>query len=423
MRTLLLADDNVIVQRVIKLTFAQEPVRIVTASDGHQAMDRVMTERPDIVLAGTTLPQMNGYELAKFVKSNSGLADVPVLLLSGAFEIVDEDELRSSGANGVIEKPVEPTLIISRVKELLGIRTEDGAAATPTTPRPVTTSRPMPPDERPSDTAPPQQTERAGGDAYLNSLESAFASLDQQLAGELPATSARSASVAAQPPASGQPGKPVYEIDETWFAERPNAMKDDDLRIDDVDLAARETAPPVFEIDDQWFADSHGARAPRLGDDELAREMGVHEAGGAGDAAVPAAAPDPPAPAAPPAAVTEAGVDFETLLAFEQGEPISPETFAPTNIPAPPAITPAMLEHLAAMVAERLKGAITVEPATPQLDDAMLDRISSVVAGRLSDVIRESMQAAVRDAITDMVLDTSERLIREEIDRIKSQQR
>ena len=46
MRTLLLADDNITVQRVIALTFAHEPVRIVTASDGHQAMDRVVVDRP-----------------------------------------------------------------------------------------------------------------------------------------------------------------------------------------------------------------------------------------------------------------------------------------------------------------------------------------------------------------------------------------
>ena len=69
MRTLLLADDNVTVQRVIALTFAQGPVRIVTASDGQQAMDRVATDSPDIVLAGTTLPQVNGYELSRFVRS------------------------------------------------------------------------------------------------------------------------------------------------------------------------------------------------------------------------------------------------------------------------------------------------------------------------------------------------------------------
>src|SRR5688500_2025333 len=166
MRTLLLADENVTVQRVIALTFAKEPVRIVTASDGNQAMDQMLVERPDIVLAGTTLPQVSGYDLARFVKSKAELRNVPVLLLSGAFENIDEAQFKSSGANGVIEKPVEPLAVVNRVKELLGIAGDGNTASGPggrlttanerrvvaqfpTTPRAVTTSRPMPPVESP----------------------------------------------------------------------------------------------------------------------------------------------------------------------------------------------------------------------------------------------------------------------------------
>src|SRR5688572_19241380 len=192
MRTLLLADDNVTVQRVIALTFAREPVRVVTASDGHQAMDRVVVDRPDIVLAGTTLPQVNGYDLARFVKSKAESRNVPVLLLSGAFEIVDEAQLKSSGANGVIEKPVEPLAVISRVKELLGITSEGDAASPaagrpglpggasaagpgaplPTVPRLVTSTRPMPPVEPRREAT--ESSAAGAGDDYLESLESAF---------------------------------------------------------------------------------------------------------------------------------------------------------------------------------------------------------------------------------------------------------
>src|SRR5687768_11548033 len=211
MRTLLLADDNVTVQRVIALTFAHEPVRVVTASDGHQAMDRVLVDRPDIILVGTTLPQVNGYELARFVKSKPESRNVPVLLLSGAFETIDEALLKSSGANGVIEKPVEPTAIISRVKELLGLQSDgetaapaagrlvtpagvkpDRQAPVPTMPRVVMSTRPMPPIE-PRRDPPVAATVPAAagtGDDYLESLESAFDSLDHQLAGRVPPTPA-----------------------------------------------------------------------------------------------------------------------------------------------------------------------------------------------------------------------------------------
>src|SRR5215210_5438980 len=64
------------------------------------------------------------------MRSKTELKDVPVLLLTGAFETVDEARLAASGANGIIEKPVEPNHVISRVKELLGLK----SAAKPATP-------------------------------------------------------------------------------------------------------------------------------------------------------------------------------------------------------------------------------------------------------------------------------------------------
>jgi CheY-like chemotaxis protein len=326
MRTLLLADDNITVQRVIALTFAKEPVRIVTASDGHQAMDRVVVDRPDIVLAGTTLPEVNGYDLSRFVKSKPESKHVPVLLLSGAFESIDEAQLLASGANGVIEKPVEPTVVIRRVKELLGLTTRDAAPAagrlvtpetvtagqrpTPTMPRAVTTSRPMPPpaawDERreqtPDKHARPVE-DTTGRNDYLESLGDAFDTLDQQLAGRPPTNQQRNPSPPLgqlhqsgdprspgrmpTPQSAATPGNPVYEVDEDWFGDSPSR---DQARAGRVDMneelrdpalqrpPAAAPAQPVYELDDEWFAEDQKARdARQLEQRELAREMGIHE--------------------------------------------------------------------------------------------------------------------------------------------------
>ena len=128
MRTLLLADDSITVQRVIALTFADEQIQVVACGNGQQAIERMAAQRPDIVLAGTSLPQVSGYDLARFMRGNADLKDVPVLLLSGAFETVDDARLAASGANGVIEKPVEPNNVIGRVKELLGLKMESRPA-------------------------------------------------------------------------------------------------------------------------------------------------------------------------------------------------------------------------------------------------------------------------------------------------------
>ena len=127
--TLLLADDSVTIQRVIELTFADEDIRVVAVGDGSQAIDRVLADPPDIVLADTGMPKRDGYEVAAFIKADPALAHIPVVLLTGAFEPVDGDRARELGCDAVLVKPFEPQVVISRVRELLG--GERAAAAPP----------------------------------------------------------------------------------------------------------------------------------------------------------------------------------------------------------------------------------------------------------------------------------------------------
>ena len=119
MTTLLLADDSVTIQRVIELTFADEDIRVIAVGDGESAIARITQDRPDIVLADVGMPGVDGYQVATHVKRSSASAHVPVLLLTGAFEPIDEDRARDTGCDGVLVKPFEPRQLIKTVRELL----------------------------------------------------------------------------------------------------------------------------------------------------------------------------------------------------------------------------------------------------------------------------------------------------------------
>ena len=116
---LLLADDSVTIQRVVELTFSGEDVQVVTVGDGEQAIARIPIELPDIVLADIGMPKRSGYDVAAFVKGRSDLSHIPVLLLAGAFEPVDENRARQVHCDGVLVKPFEPQQVISRVRDLI----------------------------------------------------------------------------------------------------------------------------------------------------------------------------------------------------------------------------------------------------------------------------------------------------------------
>jgi CheY-like chemotaxis protein len=119
MATLLLADDSVTIQRVIELTFADEGIRVIAVGDGETAIARFEQERPDIVLADVGMPGVDGYQVARHVKQSPASAEVPVLLLTGAFEPIDEERARETGCDGVLVKPFEPRQLIKTVRELL----------------------------------------------------------------------------------------------------------------------------------------------------------------------------------------------------------------------------------------------------------------------------------------------------------------
>lgn len=157
--TLLLADDSVTIQRVIELTFADEDVDVIAVSDGDQAIAHVEASPPDIVLADIGMPGKNGYEVARYIKQSPRLAHIPVLLLTGAFEPVDQARAAEAGCDGILAKPFEPQLVIGRVKELL--TKESGSA-----PRPV---------DAPTPSVSTASNEDLG--EYFDRLDAAFANL------------------------------------------------------------------------------------------------------------------------------------------------------------------------------------------------------------------------------------------------------
>ena len=118
---LLLVDDSVTIQRVVQLTFVDEDVEVVTVGDGSRVIDAIREETPDIVLVDVDMPHKNGYEVTAFVKSGPA-HDVPVILLTGAFNPVNEVQARKAGCDGILVKPFEPKQVIEKVRELLNSR-------------------------------------------------------------------------------------------------------------------------------------------------------------------------------------------------------------------------------------------------------------------------------------------------------------
>ncbi len=120
MPKILVADDNANIQKMVALSFEDRGVEVVSVGNGEAAVRRIPDVKPDLVLADIFMPVRNGYEVCEFVKKDSRFSHVPVILLVGAFDPLDEREARRVGADGVLKKPfVPPDPLIAMVMSAL----------------------------------------------------------------------------------------------------------------------------------------------------------------------------------------------------------------------------------------------------------------------------------------------------------------
>jgi CheY-like chemotaxis protein len=419
-RTLLLADDSVTIQRVIELTFADEDIHVVAVSDGDEAIAVLDKTPPDIVLADVGMPGRNGYEVARHIKETPRLAHIPVVLLTGAFEPVDQARAAAAGCDGVLAKPFEPQLVIGRVKELLArprhvAPSLDVPLSPPPPPASLRTAPLTEPPPFPVAAAKPAPDEV---NQYFDRLDQAFASLSAPQAealGSSPSSQAVADSLdwfASQPP----PNAPLVMPDH-W--DLPPSSPAPDLPLS---YASPQTA---FDRTHEATSPTFAPAVPAVPPNVAAAQPSVPPAF---DPAVPVVPPNVAAahPSAPPAlAPAQAGAPpglAPAPPAFAPAQPTGPLAFAPGHASAPPPATlPPLADAFAALLAaEQSASPSSAAPAWPApgpasvaVTDDVIEQVARRVIDRLTDRV-------VRETVSEKISAVAERLVREEIDRIKS---
>ena len=120
--TVLLVDDNPQNVELLQAFLESLPVRIVTAADGLEALEKVAEHNPDLILLDIMMPQMSGFQVCRRLKGDSKTRDIQVLMVTALNELGDIEQASECGTDDFVSKPVNKFELLTRVKSLLRVR-------------------------------------------------------------------------------------------------------------------------------------------------------------------------------------------------------------------------------------------------------------------------------------------------------------
>ncbi|MDP3396013.1 MAG: hybrid sensor histidine kinase/response regulator [Methanoregula sp.] len=116
---LLVVEDSRTQAEYLRHILENEGYRVVLAVNGLEALEQIKIDRPALVLSDIIMPEMDGYELCKRIRSDASIAKIPVILVTQLFDPVDVIKGLEAGADNFIIKPFEPQHVYSRIQSVI----------------------------------------------------------------------------------------------------------------------------------------------------------------------------------------------------------------------------------------------------------------------------------------------------------------
>jgi two-component system, OmpR family, alkaline phosphatase synthesis response regulator PhoP len=118
-KKILIVDDEPDVLRLTSLRLEKLGFKVLTATNGKEALEVLRNEKPDLAMIDLIMPVMYGSEICKLVKSDETLKHIPIVLFTAYSEIMNGEKAKSIGADGYIAKPFFARELVSVVEQAL----------------------------------------------------------------------------------------------------------------------------------------------------------------------------------------------------------------------------------------------------------------------------------------------------------------
>jgi CheY-like chemotaxis protein len=120
MKKVLVIEDTEDNMELISFILEQNGYQIIKAETGMEGVAMTLDERPDFIILDIQLPDIDGYEVLQRIRSSESNGSIPIIAMTSFAMTGDKERLLAAGCNGYIEKPIDPRLVISQIKNVLG---------------------------------------------------------------------------------------------------------------------------------------------------------------------------------------------------------------------------------------------------------------------------------------------------------------
>jgi DNA-binding response OmpR family regulator len=118
--TVLVVDDDPEIVTMVSLRLGKRGYRVITASDGNEALEAARRERPALIVLDVMMPGRTGWEVARALKQDPVTEKVKIVMLTAIGASVNEMTSPIYGADAYIDKPFDFTVLESTVQKLVG---------------------------------------------------------------------------------------------------------------------------------------------------------------------------------------------------------------------------------------------------------------------------------------------------------------
>lgn len=119
----LIVDDELYIIHILDFSIGMEGYEVITALTGDQAIEKAVSELPDLIVLDAMMPKLDGYEVLKELKANEATRAIPVIMVSPSGRTIDRQLAQKYDATEVIAKPFSPRKLVERINAILGVRT------------------------------------------------------------------------------------------------------------------------------------------------------------------------------------------------------------------------------------------------------------------------------------------------------------